>query len=159
MNINFNIEEVCEKCYYDPLSHSFHLLSENEAECYFYTCPANAKCYDDAEGIIKHMKIELKKKNKPWIWIFDCVGYGLKHLASPSVGKNIAEFLNSDESILLQNIIVVNESITSRIMFNTFWYLLEKRIRDIIVFDTTKEFVKILDYEEKLSMLEMSLIY
>ena len=159
MSINFNIEEVCEKCYFDPLSHSFHLLSENDDECYFYTCPANAKCYDDAEGIIKHMKIELKKKNKPWIWIFDCAGYGLKHLSSPSVGKNIAEFLNSDESILLKNIIVINESITSKIMFNTFWYLLEKRIQDVIVFDRTKEFVNILDYEEKLTILEMSLMY
>ena len=159
MSANFNIEEVCEKCYYDPRSHSFHLLSENNGECYFYTCPANAKCYDDAPGIIKHMKIKLKNIEKPWIWIFDCAGYGLKHLSSPSVGKNIAGFLNSDESILLKNIIVVNENITSRIMFNTFWYLLEKRIQDIIVFDRTKEFAKILDYEERLSMLEMSLIY
>jgi len=129
------MNKICEKCLKDPQAHSFQLLKGDSYECYYYTCPANATHYDDAEGIINHMRIELNKINKPWIWIFDCQDYGLKHLAAANVGFKIANFLNSDESIGLEKIIVINESTTSKIMFNTFWYLLDKKITDIIIYD------------------------
>ena len=63
--IQFDIETTCEKCFYNPTAHSFHKMSENESEVYFYTCHARSKYYDDSEGFAKHMKLEIEKiKNK-----------------------------------------------------------------------------------------------
>ena len=159
MDKNVNIAETCEKCFYDPRSHSFHLLTENEFEKYYYTCPASAKEYDDAEGIIKHMCLELKNLNKHWIWIFDCAGFGLKHLYARQVGYKIVEFLNSTESFNLKNLIIINQNMTSKIMINTFWYLLDKNVTDKFIFDNKREFVKILDYDQRLSIIQQSLLY
>jgi hypothetical protein len=160
MTPNFNIEEVCEKCYYDPRSHSFHLLTENDFEKYYYTCPAMAKHYDDAEGIIKHMYLELNNLNKPWIWIFDCAGFGLKHLCATQVAHKIIEFLNkTNESFNLKHLIIVNQNFTSNIMINILWYLLDKRVINKFIFDKKKQFVKVLDYDDRLSTIQESLLY
>ena len=75
MNSSFDINNICEKCYYDPKSHSFHNFKENYNEVYFYTCHADAKNFNDVEGISKCIRLELDKINKEWIWIYDCVGF------------------------------------------------------------------------------------
>ena len=105
------------------------------------------------------MCLELKNLNKHWIWIFDCAGFGLKHLYARQVGYKIVEFLNSTESFNLKNLIIINQNMTSKIMINTFWYLLDKSVTDKFIFDNKREFVKILDYDQRLSIIQQSLLY
>jgi len=155
----FDIDIVCEKCFYNPRSHSFHKLSENDEEVYFYSCPSYAKYYDDAEGIHKHMRLEIEKIHKPWIWIIDCNNYGLKHLIHPSVGMKIIEILDSYSSRKLKRIIIVNQTLSFALALNCLWKFIPENIKKKITFDKNNNFAKLLRMDENLLSYEKSITY
>jgi len=155
----FDIDKVCENCFYNPRSHSFYNLSENDEEVYFYSCPSNARYYYDAEGIYKHMRLEIEKIKKPWIWIIDCNNYGLKHLRYPSVGLKIVEFLDSFLSNKLNQIIIINQTMSFKVAINYIWKMIPENIRKKIIFDKSNYFANLLQIDEKLSLYEESITY
>lgn len=158
--IQFDIETTCEKCFYNPTAHSFHKMSENESEVYFYTCHARSKYYDDSEGFAKHMKLEIEKiKNKKWMWILDGAQFGFKHLCAPTFGMKVINALDSFYSIKLQKIIVINENTPFRIMLNAIWRYIPKYIQTKFVFDKNKMFSKLLKVDDKLHLLETKLTF
>ena len=163
--VKFDIKTTCEKCFYNPNSHSFHLLSINKtlSEAYFYSCIGKSKYYndDDDEGFVKHMQIEISKiKTKTWVWVFDGAQFGFKHLASPSFGMKIVNFLDSFNSKNLQKIIIINQNnIPFKIMLNTIWHCIPQYIRKKIVFDKNKLFSKLLNIDDKLYLLEEKLTF
>ena len=157
-NTKFDINIHCDKCFYNPQCHSFHKLNENEKEIYYYTCPSLAKNYNDADGIYRHMCLEIKKIHKPWIWVFDCYDYGLKHLICYKVGLKLIQLLNSDLSNKLIQIIIINETFMFKLGFKYIWIKLPEQIKDIIIFDTNKSFSQLLKIDEKLSILEYNII-
>jgi len=160
--VTFDITTTCEKCFYNPNSHSFHLLSINQKlnEAYFYTCHARCRYYNDDEGFIKHMRLEIKKiRDINWTWILDGTQFGFKHLCTPTFGIKIIDFLDSFYSNKLQKIIVINENVPFKIMLNTIWYYIPKYIRNKFVFDKNRMFSKLLDVDEKLYLLEKKLTF
>jgi hypothetical protein len=159
MNRPFDIDTVCDKCFYNPRSHSFHKLSENAAEIYYYSCPSYAEYYYDADGIYKHMRLEIEILQKPWVWIIDCNNYGLKHLMYPSVGLKIVEFLDSYLSNKLNQIIIINQTMSFKVALKYVWKLIPTNIRKKITFDKNNCFAKLLQIDEKLSLYEESIIY
>lgn len=159
MNRPFDIDKVCDKCFYNPRSHSFHKLSENDEEIYYYSCPSREHYYNDADGIYKHMRLEIQFLQKPWVWIIDCNNYGLKHLRYPSVGLKIVEFLDSYLSKGLRKIIIVNQTMSFKVALNYVWKLIPTNIKKIIIFDKNNNFAQLLQIDEKLLLYEESITY
>jgi len=156
----FNIETTCEKCFYNPNAHSFHKLSESYEEVYFYTCHAKSTYYNDDEGFVKHMRLELDKiVYKNWIWIFDGLHFGFKHLRAPKVGLKIVTFLDSFYSRKLQKIIIINENTPFRFMIYAIWRYIPDYIKKKIIFDRNEGFSKLLNVDEKLYLLERRLTH
>jgi hypothetical protein len=158
-NQDFDINNDCDSCFYDPQSHSFHKLHENNAEIYYYTCPAKAKQYYDADGIYKHMRLEIKRIQKNWVWIIDGDNYGIKHLMYPSVGNKIVEILDSSLSDNLIQIIIINETTSLNLALRYIWKSIPKSIRKLLLFDKSKSFSELLKLDEKLSLLEYDITY
>ena len=158
-NRDFNIYTDCDRCFYDPQSHSFHKLHENNTEIYYYTCPSKARHYYDADGIYKHMFLEMKDIQKKWIWIIDGDDYGIKHLRYPSVGTKIVELLDSCLSDNLIQIIIINETTCLNLALKYIWKSIPKNIRKKFIFDKTKSFSELLKIDEKLSILEFNITH
>ena len=64
-----------------------------------------------------------------------------------------------EASFNLKHLIIVNQNFTSNIMINILWYLLDKRVINKFIFDKKKQFVKVLDYDDRLSTIQESLLY
>lgn len=153
----FDIEITCEKCFYEPNSHSFHILSENSEEVYFYTCHVKTK---KDEGFVKHMSVEIQKiKNKNWVWILDGELFEFKHLFCPKIGLKINNFLTTNLCSKLQNIIIVNQNIPFKMMLFSIWRYIPNNIRKNIIIDTNKTFSELLKIDDKLDILKSKLAY
>jgi hypothetical protein len=149
--MSYNFQENCNYCQYNN-QHSFHKLNEDNAAVYFYTCHSKTKSYD---GFIDHMIIELLKvKNKKWIWIFDSLLFGLKHFINKTFGIQLLDFLNNYIHIELDQIIIINQTISFRMLLTSIWYCLPKHIKDKIIFDKNNMFSSLLQIDDKLSNLE-----
>jgi hypothetical protein len=104
------MNEICEKCFLDPSSHSFKLIRESKNFCIFYTCVSQAKLYNDVEGIINHYKNLLEKnKNKYWIWIFDCKDLELKHIMNINIPILLTKMIKNHYISKLKKIIIINK--------------------------------------------------
>lgn len=103
---------VCPKCFIEPGSHSFEKINETQnGVSVFYSCPSKAKYYNDNEGILDHYDGLLKNnENKPWIWIFDCKGFSMKHAKNLTLAKNLAILINVKYSKNLKKIIIINST-------------------------------------------------
>lgn len=156
----FDIETTCEKCFYNPHSHSFHKLNESCEEVYFYTCHAKSYYYNDDEGFVKHMRLEINKiENKNWIWIFDGSLFCFKHLCTPRLGMTIIRFLDSVYGNNLHKIIIINENLPFRIMLSIIWYYIPDYIKNKFIFDKNKSFSELLNIDNNLYLLERKLTY
>jgi hypothetical protein len=113
----------------DPSSHSLVKLSNN----IYYTKPADAKLYYDADSIIHHYELELPTENK-WKWIFDASGFGFKHFIQVDVGIKLAKLISRDHSDYLTRIQIVNSNMYVNLVYNTISPFLSKKIRDKIEF-------------------------
>jgi len=101
----------CSICEAEPGSHSLREIGVREGVVIFYTCPAEASKYNDYEGIMKHYEDTFEDRigdGTPWVWIFDCKGFTLKHLVEINVAIGIASLVSSRFADNLQKVIVVN---------------------------------------------------
>lgn len=99
------MNQLCSICIKEPNSHSFHKISNNT----FYTCPAQASKYNDTQGILNHYRLYLENHMpNPWIWIFDCKGFELKHIMELQTAYGIISLLNEKYGNHLQKITIIN---------------------------------------------------
>jgi NAD-dependent dihydropyrimidine dehydrogenase PreA subunit len=54
--IEYNISDICKICEENPGSHSFKEIKVYDNTSIMYTCPADAKKYNDKEGILLHYR-------------------------------------------------------------------------------------------------------
>jgi hypothetical protein len=122
---------VCEACEKVPGTHSFSRIGRTtKGEFVFYTCPARSKEYGNAPNIVKHYKEHLNETgNQPWIWIFDCTDFGLKHMSSLEVGKALAKLIDEEYSHSIQAIYIVNEAWQIKALIDIIWGLIKKTTR------------------------------
>lgn len=127
----------CHLCLLDPKNHSFHKVLETDTDMYFYSKPSDAKLYFDKNSILKHYEGILEEtisKNKPWNWIFDSGGFGMKHSLHVDVGIGLAKLIHSKYSYLLRKIIIINANIYIWTIYKIVRPFFNK---GIIQFDTT----------------------
>jgi hypothetical protein len=122
---------VCEACQKVPGTHSFSRIGKtNQGHHVFYTCPARAKEYGNAPNIVKHYKAHLDQTgSEPWIWIFDCTGFGLKHMSSLETGKALAKLIDEEYSQSIQGIYIINEAWQIKALIDIIWGLIKKTTR------------------------------
>ena len=108
---------------------------------YYYTCPAKASKYNDREGILSHYDGELKRKGtKPWVWIFDCTGFDMRHAMEIRLAIDMAKLINQSHGDSLLKVCVINPTIFIHIIVNAIWPFLSTHIRSIIVYDTDSKY-------------------
>jgi hypothetical protein len=127
----------CPLCLLDPLSHSLTNFLEKDNTYYFYTCPAKAKLYFDTTSIINHYNGVLSEipENKKWIWVFDGIGFGLKHLLQIEVAIELSKLISSKFSKNLEKIIIINPSGYISSVYNIIRPFLNNKITSIIEFN------------------------
>jgi Divergent CRAL/TRIO domain len=101
----------CSICEAEPGSHSLREIGVKDGVVIFYTCPAEASRYNDYDGIMRHYEDTFEDRigdGTPWIWVFDCKGFTLKHLVEINVAIGIVSLISSRFSDNLQKVVVVN---------------------------------------------------
>ena len=131
------MKELCEICAREPYSHSFRPIHDTSNVCVFYTCIANAKKYDDEDGIVQHYDAYLNAFDKEWIWLLDCKGLSAKHLVCHKVGIRLCELLYGDRGYekRLKKIVIVNPDIYVRMLYTIMWPFLTENTNDKVIFD------------------------
>ena len=153
-------EYECYECKFNPNYHSFHYLAENNEEIYYYTCPVDSINYNDPDGFIKHVHIELQNSQKPWIWIIDLDCFGLKLARYNNMHNTILKIIDLYSRISLKKVIIINQTFYSRCIINYSWYSsLPKNIKYIIIFDKNNYFSTLLNIDEKLNALQLQLTF
>jgi hypothetical protein len=124
----------CPLCLLDPLSHSLTNFLEKDNTYYFYTCPAKAKLYFDTISIINHYDGVLSEipENKNWIWVFDGMGFGLKHFLQIEVAIELSKLISSKFSKNLEKIIIINPSGYISSIYNIISPFLKNNVKSII---------------------------
>lgn len=128
------MEYVCSVCKLLPSSHSLTKLSEKAGIIYYYTCPSKAILYYDVKGIINHYDGVLSEiaEDKEWIWIFDSLGFSLKHAMQTNVAVELAKLISNKFSKNLKKIIIINPTVYTTISYKLLKPFLNKKVRDII---------------------------
>jgi hypothetical protein len=112
-------------------------LTETDDIVYYYTCPAKASKYNDRDGILSHYDGELRCKGaKPWVWIFDCTGFDMRHAMEIRLAIDMAKLITQSHGDSLTKVCVINPTIFIHIIVNAIWPFLSTHIRSIIVYDT-----------------------
>lgn len=122
----------CEICEQDPSSHSLKKLGSKNGVTYFYTRPSSASKYHDVDGILKHYDGVLSENIDPWIWVFDCKGFDMKHLMEIKVGICLAKLISQKFSHNLQNILIVNPTWHVKTILDIVSPFLNTRIKSLI---------------------------
>jgi hypothetical protein len=125
----------CKVCAEDPTSHSLRNLGEKNGTTYFYTCPAKASRYDDADGILNHYDGVLSENQGNWVWVFDSKGFGLKHLAEVRVGIRLAKLITDKFSVGLKRIVILNATWHIKTVVEIVSPFLSAKTRSLITFD------------------------
>jgi hypothetical protein len=125
---------TCPLCLLDPLSHSLTNFLKKDNTYYFYTCPSKAKLYFDTTSIINHYDGVLSEipENKKWIWVFDGMGFGLKHFLQIEVAIELSKLISSKFSKNLEKIIIINPSGYISSVYNIIRPFLNNKITSII---------------------------
>ena len=123
---------VCQDCKKDPKSHSLKNLGSHNGVTYFYTCPAKATKYNDADGIITHYDGVLSQNKTDWIWIFDGEGFNTKHLLEINVGIKLAKLITQKYSDSLKKIIVINPSWNIKLLLELLYPFLNNYLKSKI---------------------------
>jgi len=128
------MQYICPLCKLLPSSHSLTKVLEKKGIIYYYTCPSQAILYYDVKGIIDHYNGMLSEipENKEWIWIFDSLGFSLKHAAQINVAIELAKLISNKFSKNLKKIIIINPTIYITITHKMIIPFLNNKIRDII---------------------------
>ena len=132
---------ICPKCEKEPGSHSFMKIKEQpDGTAVFYTCPSQAKCSTDKEGIIFHYTGLLNDNGStPWILIFDGKGFTLEHTLNVGLTMELTKLINDKYSSNLKKIIIVNPTWHINTTLKMITPLLNENVRNLI-FKSKKEF-------------------
>ena len=124
----------CPICKIHPYSHSLVKLNESKNIIYFYTCPSQARRYNDVTGIIAHYDGVLNEipEGKKWIWIFDSQRFGFMHSIQFTVARELAQLITKKFSNNLEKIIIINPTIYIRWTHQIVLPFLNETIRDLI---------------------------
>jgi len=98
----------CKICQNEPSSHSFKNIGTTNNVTYYYTCPAKATMYYDADGITEHYDGMLSENENRWIWVFDCNKFTTKHLLEIDVAVKLAKLISNKFSSTLDSIVIIN---------------------------------------------------
>lgn len=123
---------ICQDCKKDPKSHSLKNLGIHNGITYFYTCPAKAKKYNDADGIIIHYDGVLSQNKTDWIWVFDGDGFTTKHLLEIDVGVKLSKLITKKYSHNLKKIIVINPSWNIKLVLELLYPFLNNYLKSKI---------------------------
>uniref|UniRef100_A0A6C0LIP6 CRAL-TRIO domain-containing protein n=1 Tax=viral metagenome TaxID=1070528 RepID=A0A6C0LIP6_9ZZZZ len=128
---------MCPLCTLVPSSHSLQKVLETPDIIYYYTCPAKATLYYDVKGILEHYSGVLSEipENKEWVWIFDSLGFGLKHAIQTNVAIELAKLISNKFSKNLKKIIIINPTFYTTIINKAILPFLDKKIKDLIEID------------------------
>ena len=128
------MQYTCPLCELLPSSHSLTKVLEKQGIIYYYTCPSQAILYYDVKGIINHYDGVLSEipENKEWVWIFDSLGFGLKHATQPNVAIEVAKLISNKFSKNLKKIIIINPTFYITITHKMIFAFLNNKVRDII---------------------------
>ena len=132
----------CSICEAEPGSHSLREVGVKDGVVIFYTCPAEASKYNDYEGIMRHYEDTFEDRigdGTPWIWIFDCKGFTLKHLVEINVAIGIASLVSSRFADNLQKVIVINPYWIVQLTMNLLRPFMGKELRLKITIADTSE--------------------
>jgi hypothetical protein len=124
----------CPLCELLPSCHSLTKLSEKNGTFYYYTCPSQAILYYDVEGIINHYDGVLSEiqENKEWVWIFDSLGFTIRHALQINVAIELAKLISNKFSTNLKKIIIINPTFYTTITHKMIKPFLNNKVRDII---------------------------
>ena len=127
----------CPLCQLEPSSHSLQKVFETPDTIYYYTCPASAILYYDVKGIVEHYDGVLNEipENKEWIWIFDSLGFGLKHAMQTSVAIELSKLISNKFSKNLKKIIIINPNFYTTIIHKVIIPFLNKKVNGLIEVD------------------------
>ena len=130
----FYMRYICPVCKILPSSHSLTQVLEKKGIIYYYTCPSQAILYYDVNGIINHYDGVLSEipENKEWVWIFDSLGFSIKHVMQTRVAIELAKLISSKFSKNLKKIIIINPTFYITITHKMLMPFLNNKIRDII---------------------------
>ena len=124
----------CPVCKAEPGSHSLKRLADREdGSAVFYTCPAEAKKYDDLEGLLNHYDGTLGAHKGPWVWTFDAKGFSWVHALQFEVALGIARLLATKYSDTLVAIRIVNPTPLVSFVRRIIWPVLNKKLRTLII--------------------------
>jgi hypothetical protein len=124
----------CPLCNLLPSSHSLTKLIEKKGIQYYYTCPSQAILYYDVKGIIQHYNGVLSEipENKEWVWIFDSLGFTLKHAMQTSVAIELAKLISNKFSKNLKKIIIINPTFYITMTHKMLQPFLSSNVKNII---------------------------
>ena len=125
---------TCPICKILPSSHSLTQVFEKKGIIYYYTCPSQAILYYDVNGIINHYDGVLSEmpENKEWVWIFDSLGFTIKHATQTRVAIELAKLISNKFSKNLKKIIIINPTFYITATHNLITPFLNNKVRDII---------------------------
>jgi len=125
---------ICPLCKLMPSSHSLTKLLEKKGIIYYYTCPSQAILYYDVEGIINHYNGVLSEipENKEWVWIFDSLGFTLKHAMQTNVAIELAKLISNKFSKNLKKIIIINPTFYITMTHKMLMPFLSETVRNTI---------------------------
>ena len=125
---------ICPVCKILPSSHSLTQVLEKKGVIYYYTCPSQAILYYDVNGIINHYDGVLSEipENKEWVWIFDSLGFSIKHVMQTRVAIELAKLISSKFSKNLKKIIIINPTFYITLTHKMIIPFLNSKVRDII---------------------------
>lgn len=128
----------CPLCKLDPMNHSLKKMFEKDNCIYFYTKPSDAKLYFDKKGILEHYEGVLNETietGKKWVWIFDSLGFGLKHSLQTDVAIGLAKLISSKFSQNLEKIIIINSNVYIWSIYTIISPFLSSNVKSIIAFE------------------------
>lgn len=130
---------VCAICQAEPSSHSLKNLGTKNGVAYFYTRPAVASKYYDADGILYHYDGVLSEVETEWVWVIDSKGFTAKHLLEIHVAVKLASLIVKKYSKHLRTILVINPTWHVRTALEFVRPFLSKRVLTLIKFADTDE--------------------
>jgi len=118
----------CNKCYEHSGTHSIRIIKDGKIPI-LYTKIAEAKEYDDTNGILQHYRNLLRLiGNREWIWIFDCNDLEFKHCFEIGTSRGIINLLL--ENGKNKKIYVINSNYFFNIILDTCKLFLDNSISD-----------------------------
>jgi hypothetical protein len=128
------MQYTCPLCKLIPSSHSLTKVLEKKGIIYYYTCPSHAILYYDVNGIVNHYDGVLSEipDDKEWVWIFDSLGFSIKHAIQTRVAIELAKLISSKFSKNLKKIIIINPTFYITLTHKMIMPFLNSKVRDII---------------------------